>query len=57
LKRKCTLQIPIYALIHHKNPFLFYFIYAFEYSIDGIPLIFIAVVILFVVILIPRIKK
>jgi hypothetical protein len=53
-----TLQIPLYTLIHHDNPFLFFVISSFEYNIDGIPLIFIVIIIMLVaVILFPRIKK
>lgn len=52
------LQIPINTLYYHYNTFLFYVITAFEYNIDGIPLIFIVImIILAAVILIPRIKK
>jgi len=53
-----TLQIPINTLYHRDNPFLFFVISSFEYNIDGIPLIFIVIMIILVtVILIPRIKK
>jgi len=53
-----TLQIPINTLYYRDNPFLFFVISSFEYNIDGIPLIFIVIIIMLVtVILIPRIKK
>jgi|GEM_PF-1856758 len=53
-----TLQIPINTLYHRYNPLVYYLISPFEYNIDGIPLIFIVIIIMLViVILFPRIKK
>jgi len=53
-----TLQIPINTLYHRYNPFVYYLMSPFEYNIDGIPLIFIVIIIMLViVILFPRIKK
>ena len=53
-----TIQIPINTLYHRDNPFLFYVMSPFEYNIDGIPLIFIVImIVLVIVILFPRIKK